>query len=227
MENFDKMPIDIPKERIDSLINNLVNKDFHLHQETEDKYQLNPTERLKSIDMVYQTIKDKLGNPQTALDVGSGFGFGIVYLQMNNIQTIGIENVHIKNEQAINMFGSIGVKITNADENTLDFSKTPAICETNFSSLKKDSLTKKLDLITMFFVSGQMFAQPQICENCKSLIGENGKILVTSEVTRSEAEDFLKKYSFWVDYFDCEIIDIPNNFEKIAMILSLKNQNLS
>lgn len=74
----------------------LANVPYKLEQDTKDIVQLNPVERMNSISKVWDTCKNEVGRPESAFDVGSGFGYGMVFLETQGIKTIGIENVEKK-----------------------------------------------------------------------------------------------------------------------------------
>jgi len=216
MECLEHQNIEYQKTKVDDLIEKLKSIDFHLLQETADKAQLNPQERLTSIMNVWAVAKTKLGNPKTALDVGSGFAYGTVFLDMNNIKAIGIENVHSKNVQAIELFRKIGITLNKIKE--VDFSKSPAILETDFTTLQFQEVA---DLITMFYLSGELVINPQTFQICEKLLKKNGKIMLSTEADRTTVEKIIINGNFKLpSNFSLEIIDVPNNFEKTIIILN-------
>jgi len=216
MEYLRHPNIEHQKQKVDELIEKLGLIDIRLQQKTADKEQLNPQERMISIKNVWDVVKTKLNNPETALDVGSGFAYGTVFLDMNDIQAIGVENVYSKNEQALELFHEVGIILNKV--NKIDFSKSPAILWSNFIKLRSQEVT---DLITMFYVSGELAINPTTFHICKRLLKKEGKIILSTEADKAAVEDIINKGGFVLpDGFSYEIIDVPNNFEKTVIILS-------
>ncbi|KKP33161.1 MAG: hypothetical protein UR23_C0049G0003 [Candidatus Roizmanbacteria bacterium GW2011_GWA2_32_13] len=215
MEYLEHQNIGVEKIKINELLKKLDSVDFDLHQETADKAQLNPQERLTSIQNVWNIAKKRLNNPKTALDVGSGFAYGAVFLNMNNIKTVGIENVHTKNSQAQELFRKLGVTLNEVNE--VDFSKSPAILETDFNKMEANEVT---DLITMFYLSGELVINPQTFQVCEKLLKKDGCIVLSTEADRATIEKIINDGHFQLpSCFSIEIIDVPNNFEKTIIIL--------
>ncbi len=135
---------------------------------------------------------------------------------MNDIQAIGVENVYSKNEQALELFHEVGIILNKV--NKIDFSKSPAILWSNFIKLRSQEVT---DLITMFYVSGELAINPTTFHICKRLLKKEGKIILSTEADKAAVEDIINKGGFVLpDGFSYEIIDVPNNFEKTVIILS-------
>jgi hypothetical protein len=209
---------DILKQQQVSNFNDLIEKirkkTFSLYQNTSDTAQLSPIERLNSIKKVWDFISNKLGNIQTALDVWSGFWYGIKFLSMNWIRVIGVENVWIKVMQSLELFDDL------LQINTLDFDKSPAIFETNFSKLKDENV---VDIITMFYLSIELISISNTFEVCKKILKQKWKILLTTQANKNEVEEYMKGINLKTFWFSIEIIDIPNNFERTAILLIKEN----
>ncbi|OGY93841.1 MAG: hypothetical protein A2406_00620 [Candidatus Komeilibacteria bacterium RIFOXYC1_FULL_37_11] len=202
--------------KIDSLLEKLKTVDIDLEQETADQEQLNPYERMLSIRNVWETIKDKLHNPETALDVGSGFGYGTVMLDAQGIKTVGIENVPAKNEQALELFNQLDITLKEIDK--IDFENSPAILETDFNKLSDQEVT---DLITMFYLSGELISNPETLKTCEKLLKTNGQMILSTEADRAHVEEILASGNLKLPTnFSWEIIDVPNNFEKTIILLT-------
>lgn len=215
MEYLEHQIIERPKTKVDEFIEKIDPANFHLHQETADKAQLNPKERLISIKNVWDAVKSRIGNPKTALDVGAGFAYGAVFLDMNGVKTVGVENVHTKNLQALELFRKLGVTLNEVNE--IDYSKSPAIFEADFNAIQACEIT---DLITMFYLSGELVSNPQTFQVCEKLLKQNGNIVLSTEANRAIVEKIINDGHFQLPSgFSSEIIDVPNNFEKTIIIL--------
>jgi len=215
MEYSEHQIIERQKTKTDELIEKIGSTDFQLHQETADKEQLNPKKRLISIQNVWDVAKSKIGNPKTALDVGAGFAYGTVFLDINGIKTVGIENVHAKNSQALELFRKLGITIHEVNE--IDFSKSPAILEADFSTMQAHEIA---DLITMFYLSGELVSNPQTFQVCEKLLKQDGNVILSTEVDKETVEKMISEGHFQLPSgFSLEIIDVPNNFEKTIIIL--------
>ncbi|MBI4652901.1 hypothetical protein HY750_01475 [Candidatus Kuenenbacteria bacterium] len=180
MEYLEHQITECKKTKVDELIERMKSIDFHLHQETADKLQLNLQERLVSIQNIWNAVKLKIGDPKTALDVGAGFAYGTVFLDMNGIKTVGIKNVHAKNTQAFKLFRKLGVTINKV--NKVDFSKSPAIFETDFNEMQGNEVA---DLITMFYLSGELVMNPKTLQVCEKLLKKDGRCMFSTEANRS------------------------------------------
>lgn len=215
MEYLEHQIIERRKTKVDEFIKKMESTDFQLHQETTDEAQLNPQERLTSIKNVWDAVKTKLGDPKTALDVGAGFAYGTVFLDMNGIKTIGIESVNAKNSQAIELFRKLGVTLNKVNE--VDFSKSPAIFETDFNKMRAHEIA---DLITMFYLSGELVTNPRTFQSCEKLLKKDGKVVLSTEADRETIEKIISDEGVKLaSGFSFEIIDVPNNFEKTIILL--------
>lgn len=215
MEYLEHQIIERQKTKTDELIEEMGSTDFQLHQETADKEQLNPKERLISIKNVWDSVKSKIGNPKTALDVGAGFAYGTVFLDMNGIKTVGIENVHTKNSQALELFRKLGVTLNEVNE--IDFNKSPAILEADFNTMQAREIA---DLIMMFYLSGELVSNPQTFQVCEKLLKQDGNVILSTEADRATVEKIIDDGHFQLPSgFSSEIIDVPNNFEKTIILL--------
>ena len=202
--------------KIDSLLDQLKTVDIDLEQKTSDTEQLDPYQRMLSIKNVWETVKDKLHNPETALDVGSGFGYGTVMLDTQGIQTVGIENVPAKNQQAIELFEQLGVALKEIDK--IDFENSPAILEADFNKLSDQEVT---DLITMFYLSGELISNQETMKTCEKLLKTNGQMILSTEADRATVEATISSGSLKLPAnLSWEIIDVPNNFEKTIILLT-------
>lgn len=217
MEYFEHQIIERQKTKTDELIEKIESTVFQLHQETADKQQLNPKERLISIQNVWDVVKSKIGNPKTALDVGAGFAYGTVFLDINGIKTVGIENVHTKNSQALELFRKLSITLHKVNE--IDFSKSPAIFEANFTAMQTQAC-EVTDLITMFYLSGELVSNPQTFQVCEKLLKQSGNIILSTEVSKEKVEKIINEGHFQLPSgFSSEIIHVPDNFEKTIILL--------
>jgi SAM-dependent methyltransferase len=201
---------------IQEVIEKLSMTSFKLEQDTQDTAQLNPVERLNSINKVWKTCKNKIGNPTLALDVGSGFGYGIVFLEGHNIKTIGIENIGKKIKQGQDLFKLVGINIQNVTK--LDFSQHPAFLEGDITTLSNGV---QVDLITLFYLSLQMVSQPGTFQTLQKLLKKHGTVLLSTNASIQEVKAFLGNSPILLS-FTYEIIEVPDNFEKTAILLKLK-----
>lgn len=201
---------------VQEVIKKLSTISFKLEQDTEDTAQLNPIERLNSISKVWGTCKDKIGKPDSALDVGSGFGYGVVFLEGKNIKTIGIENVSKKIKQGQDLFKLIGINIPNTTK--LDFVKHPAFLEGDITTLSNGV---QVDLITLFYLSLQMVSSPETFQTLQKLLKKDGTILLSTEASVQEVQAFLENSQIPIS-FTYEIIEVTNNFEKTTILLKFK-----
>ncbi|MFA6307360.1 MAG: methyltransferase domain-containing protein [Patescibacteria group bacterium] len=216
MNHFENQHTESPNTKIDELLKKLADLDIHLEQETADTEQLSPQERIKSIKNVWDAIKAKLDNPETALDVGSGFGYGTVVLDMEGIKTVGIESVPIKNQQAVALFQKVDIILHEIDE--IDFEKSPAILEADFNKLDEKEI---VDLITMFYLSEELVSKEKTFQMCEQLLKKNGQIVLATEADRATVETIISSGNIKLPAnFSVEIIDLPNNFEKTVIILT-------
>lgn len=73
----------------------------------------------------------------------------------------------------------------------------------------------------MFYLSGELIVNPETFVICRKLLKKDGKILLSTEANRKTIEEFIKteKVKLPSDFI-FEIIDIPDNFEKTAILLS-------
>lgn len=201
---------------IQDVISKLSTTSFKLEQDTQDTAQLNPAERLKSISKVWETCKDRIGNPTSALDVGSGFGYGVVFLEGKGIKTIGIENISKKIKQGQDLFKLVGINIPNI--NKLDFTKHPAFYEGDIATMSNDV---QVDLITVFYLSLKMVSQPETFKILEKLLKKDGTVLLSTEASAKEVQVFLENSPIPLS-FSYEIVEVLNNFEKTAILLRFK-----
>lgn len=203
---------------IEKVVKSLSEIDFLLEQETNDSAQLNPVERMNSIKNVWDACRSKLGSPKTAIDAGSGFGYGTVFLESQGIQVVGVENVQKKIDQGQALFGGVGVNLNRVE--SLDFNKSPALYNADFNQLSED---QPVDLITLFYLSGAMIQDPALLGKCQRLLSDTGNVLAATEAPKEQVKavlDALKISGY-------EIIDIPHNFEKTAIIIKKQAAQLS
>ena len=208
--------------KLNSVLNELIErvkmKSFQLYQETSDTLQLDPIWRLTSISNVLEHTEHLIDNPKYALDVGSGFGYWTVFLSLMGIHTIGIENIDFKIKQWISMFNSIWIKINQVLN--LNFDNYPAILNWDLNKLSTDIATT--ELITMFYLSEELVTNPKTFKTCKKLLNPNWNILLSTEVSKEKVMSFINSGKVNFDGFNYKIIEIPNNTEKTAIILSPK-----
>ena len=198
---------------IEEIIGRLSSLTFNLQQDTKDIVQLNPIERLKSINKVWDACKSKVGSPQLALDVGTGFGYGTVFLESQGIKTIGIENVGKKIKQGQDLFSRVKVNIPRFAK--LDFSQHPAFYEGDINSI---SNTIQADLITVFYLSLGMISEAETFKTLQKLLKKDGKVLLATEASVEEVRAFFEHHTIPVS-FSYEVVKVPDNFEKTAIIL--------
>ncbi|MBT4209432.1 MAG: hypothetical protein HOE19_00715 [Candidatus Komeilibacteria bacterium] len=213
---------DIPRQKseaelkVDALLEKLKTLDIDLEHETDDQEQLKPSERIESIYNVWLAIKDRLNNPETALDVGSGFGYGVAVLDTKNIKTIGIENVPAKNKQALALFDQLDVALNEIDE--IDFENSPAIMEAEFDQLDQEEVA---DLITMFYLSQELITKPETFEICQKLLKKDGQMVLATEADRASVEQIIASGAINLPAgLSYEIIDLPGNFEQTIILLN-------
>lgn len=199
------------------VIERLSSVSLELEQDTEDRAQLNPAERLSSISKVWETCRERIGNPTSAIDVGSGFGYGVVFLEGQNIKAVGIENVGKKIEQGQELFRRIGVNITNIGK--IDFEQHPAFYEGDINEVVDNGV--RVDLITIFYLSLEMVSKPETFQILHRLLEKDGKILLSTEASVEEVKLFLENSPI-KDSFNYEILEVPDNFEKTAIILKIR-----
>lgn len=185
-----------------------------LHQDTNDVAQLNPCERLTSIQKVWDSCKGELGEVHDAIDAGSGFGYGTVFLETEGINTIGVENVGKKIQQGQELFQGAGITIPKIDK--LDFNQAPAFIESDFNSIEGDS---SADLISMFYLSLKMIDEKATFETCKRLLKEGGKLLLSTQAPAKEVAAWAEANAVNFSY---KIIEVPGNFEQTAVIIDFK-----
>ena len=213
---------DIPRQKseaelkVDALLEKLKTLDIDLEHETDDQEQLKPSERIESIYNVWLAIKDRLNNPETALDVGSGFGYGVAVLDTKNIKTIGIENVPAKIKQALALFDQLDVALNEIDE--IDFENSPAIMEAEFDQLDQEEVA---DLITMFYLSQELITKPETFEICQKLLKKDGQMVLATEADRASVEQIIASGAINLPAgLSYEIIDLPGNFEQTIILLN-------
>lgn len=210
--------LEIPTSKfpnVEEIIKKLSAFSGKLEQDTKDTAQLNPMERMNSIIKVWDSCKDKIGKPALALDAGSGFGYGTVFLESQGIKTIGIENVSKKIKQGQDMLKNLGINVPSV--NNLDFSKHPAFYEGDLNNISDNV---QVDLITAFYLSLVMFSQAETFKTLERLLKKDGTILLSTEASAGEAEAFFENKKEIP--FSYEIIEIPDNFEKTVILLKHK-----
>ena len=157
-----------------------------------------------------------MGKPKIAIDAGSGFGYGTVFLHTVGIRAIGIDKVEHKITQGSNLFKRIGLSIPTISK--VDFSQTPAVFDSNFVSLPDD--TPKVDLITMFYLSGEMLFNSAVIEKCRALLNKGGKLMMSTHVATAEAREVFSKLA--IAPASVAINEIEDNFERTAIIIEFQ-----
>jgi tRNA A58 N-methylase Trm61 len=197
---------------------------FNLHQDTEDQAQLDPIERIKSIQKVLEVFLNRFGGKkfETVIDAGSGFLYGITVLHSLGIKVVGVENVEHKVKQGLDLLKKAEFEKIKQIEK-IDFSKEPSVVLSDFNSLEIEE-KDRVDLISMFYVSLTMLNEAKTWSTLSRLLKQDGKILISTQANKKQVEDMIiqfRKAPFLVP-FDFEIIEVPNNFEKTMIILSPK-----
>lgn len=196
---------------IDKLINSIPNS-VSLYQETNDKEQLNPKNRIQSIYNVLQWVKKSIWEPRTAIDIGSWFWYWTIILSILWIQSIGIENVKLKCDQAIKLFINLR-KINN-----LTFNKKPWIINKDFLQLNTHI---KVDLLTAFYISPYMVEEDFLLK-CKTILNPEGKILLWTNLDIESVNQILAQRKDMKEIYNIEVVNIESNFEQTAIILKTK-----
>lgn len=160
---------------INQIISKL-NTDTPLYQETNDKTQLDPASRLESIYNVTKALDDFMKlDIKSAIDLWSGFGYGVIILDHIWIRTIGCENVQIKHNQAQRLFENFNLKWIDK----MDFTQTPAIINQDFLDISIKP--RSIDLITSFYTS-EYFFLPEYLKKYKEVLSKNWKVLFSTDV---------------------------------------------
>lgn len=202
--------------RLERIIHALSDKsDFPLlRQDTRDIEQLKPIDRLRSIQNVWVTQSESFRRVKTAIDAGSGFGYGVIFLDTVGIKAIGVENVRHKITQGIALFTEAGVSLR--EVTTVDFSRAPALLFSDFVSLPAD--TPKVDLVTLFYLSGEMVANSAVIEKCRTLLTEGGKLLMSTEAPVDQVLERLQQQP--IPSASVIVNEVKNNFEKTVITVT-------
>lgn len=194
------------------ILEELKKREPSLYQDTNDQAQLDPVARLLSIDSVWKSCSHLLGRPQQVLDVGSGFGYGVVYLALQSISVLGIENVGHKIDQGVRMFDDVGFCLERA--NTVQIKKEPSIFQGDFTLLQEQNVA---DLITMFYLSEALIISPETFTVCRQLLRKEGMILLSTQASIDVVRERLKSFPL---FFKVNLIEIQGNFEQTVIILT-------
>lgn len=191
-------------------------EEIKLWQDTEDIEQLNPVGRLRSIEAVWKSCQQFLNDPKTAIDLGSGFAYGLVYMETIGIEAVGIESVKHKIDQAVNLFEKSPIPLKESE--SINLQDTPAIVHGDVMDVDI-SEEDKVDLVTAFYLSGAMVNNPLFLGKAKSFLKDGGKILLSTQVSNEEVTEWLNRNQIKDE--QVQIIKVPNNFEGTAILLSL------
>lgn len=115
------------------------------------------------------------------------------------------------------MFNLINVDIAKID--TIDFRKHPAFYQKDLNDI---SVSTQVDLITAFYVSKKMVLDMESFNVFKKLLKKDGIVLISTEAETAYVKSFLKNN---INSFDFKVIEVPDNFEKTAVILRFKENN--
>lgn len=191
-------------------------EEIKLWQDTEDTEQLNPVGRLRSIESVWKSCQQFLNDPKTAIDLGSGFAYGLVYMETIGIKVVGIESVKHKIDQAVNLFEKSPIPLKKSE--SINLQETPAIVHGDVMDVDIRE-EDKVDLVTAFYLSGEMVNNPLFLSKAKSFLKNGGKILLSTQVSNEEVTEWLNRNQ--IKDKQVQVIDVPNNFEGTAILLSL------
>lgn len=187
-----------------------------LWQDTKDVEQLNPIGRLRSIESVWKACQQFLNNPKTAIDLGTGFAYGLVYMETIGLKAVGIESVKHKINQAISLFNESPVSLK--ESATFDLQDTPTIVHGDVMDVEIAE-ENKVDLVTAFYLSGEMVNNPLFLTKVKSFLKDGGKVLLSTHVSIEELIEWLTRNQIKDE--QVKVVKVPSNFEEIAVILSL------
>ncbi len=192
------------------MIDGLSKSPVTLRQDTQDIAQLDPVSRMRSIDRVWTVCCQKLGQPSCVLDAGAGFGYGTAYLALQSLSVVGVEVVHHKISQGINLFKGIGFHISMTEQ--MSWNCSPAMYQGDIRSL---TMVAVADLITMFYLSNALISDPATFLVCKSMLRKGGRMLLSTQAPASVVRARLVELN---PPFQTEVIEIPGNFEQTAII---------
>ncbi len=195
------------------LLDTLAHSDVVLYQDTKDVEQLSPASRLASIQNVYTTCEEYLQKPTWVLDIGSGFGYGVAFFATMGVPVIGVEKIAHKAIQGIKLFETLGLKMKIAS--SLEFSLIPSILLEDCKKLEEERVA---DLITMFYLSGELVRDPDTFIICKRLLKEGGAMLLSTEASITEVRHVITQIP--VPFDTVELFEIEGSFEKTAILLS-------
>ena len=133
----------------------------------------------------------------------------------SDTQVLGVENVENKISQGIELFESVGIALNRAD--TLEVGTRPAVLHEDCRFLHIEASGGVADLITIFYLSGEMIADPRTLQTCGKLLREGGQILLSTEVGKNIVQQHLSAMEV---HFRVKILEVPKNFEQTAIILS-------
>lgn len=197
-------------DKVKKIVDNLP-ANISLYHETQDKEQLKPTARLLSIFNVLSALgPTKLGNPKTAIDIWSWFGYGVLVLDALWVKSIGVENISLKYNQALRLFNTLHW-IQN-----IDFDQAPGLINQDFLQIKTDT---KVDLLTVFYTS-DYFADESSMLKYKELLTDSWVVLAATEIDIDTIAQLIQQKSYINQYFDIELVEIKDNFEKTAILLT-------
>lgn len=189
-----------------------LSKEIELYQETEDQEQLKPLNRLNSIYNVIKFTQPYIWNSTHALDIGTWFWYWIILLDAFWINTIWCENIPLKYKQSLRLFKNLKWI------EDMDFADSPAIINKNLLDI---NIKNKVDLITSFY-TGEYFFWKDYVEKYKEILNPNGKIIFATHISKNLVDQKLQHCEYLFEAFEVQTIDIPNNFEKTAIIASLR-----
>lgn len=211
-----------PPENTNPKINNLVQKIANLitnlYQETDDIAQLNPNARIKSIINIWNSISDKLWPIRNAIDIWSGFWYWVILLSTLWIDTLWVEKVKIKNEQWAQLLKRLWF-ISNRSSKWWVY---PYIYESDFFDLW-NYVNYNVDLLTMFYVSGELLFTKWFLAKCYSLLNESWKLLISTHMEIEEIKEAINQLNPEKEWFSVEIFSIEWNFERYVVLLSKQN----
>lgn len=195
-----------------------VQDEFILSQNTHDLEQLKPLARMQSIAKVWEAVVKEFGAIETAIDIGSGFGYGAVFLALQGIKVLGIENIAAKIRQAQALFKRLGVNISLCDG--FGFSNSPALMHADILTVQT---TVKVDLLSMFYVSAELIAHPKLLEQSVKLLKPGGRICISTEADVETVRHIINSLPYDItQYFELKYMALPGNFEQSVLLLKLR-----
>jgi len=165
------------KEVLEKIANN---GNFKLEKFSDDIQQVSPELRVHAISNIVSALD--IPSDSSIIDIGTGYGYGAVLLNVLGNNVIGLEIFDKKLENGIKYWEKQGIKI----EKNYDLEK--AVFTNNklyFANMDSRKINhfpdSSVDFVTSFYLSAYMLGKNGAYQNVHKVLKPNGKLILSTE----------------------------------------------